>query len=172
MQEKILSTILIGESADFGPEYRRTKRIKGRARDIVVPSTGHIRFSRCTDPFYKCVSTKPDIPPNVSTHTTHNKWTYTKRVPTHIREYTKMGNITRYLDVARVHASQPRPCHQESVASRIPIESRPDKPVFTLDFRRKFQETRRASGPLWPLPSRIYHRREARTRCTRETRER
>lgn len=48
---------IIGESADFGPEYRRTKRIKGHARDIVVPSTGHIRFSRCTDPFYKCVST-------------------------------------------------------------------------------------------------------------------
>jgi len=63
-----------------------------------------------------------------------------------------MGNITRYLDVARVHASQPRLCHQESAASRIPIESRPDKPVFTLDFRRKFQETRRASEPLWPPP--------------------
>lgn len=44
---------------------------QGHARDIIVPSTGHT-LQQMHGPILQMRFYKPDIPPNVSTHTTHN----------------------------------------------------------------------------------------------------
>lgn len=130
---RTLSTYSDAKNTNFASELytEKRKRIKD-TRDMFIVLSIHTRHALADARTHSDrVSTSPTFHETlflthvqVSTQRILHTYIHTyTRIRVHIREYTKMGNITRYLGVARVHVSlqrRGRDLLPSSLASRIP----------------------------------------------------